>query len=132
MIGSTSLEVYNFIFTIPEENMKFELYTDNCDEFSFEQLRIDLEEILSISDVTSKHLQSEKVGPRNIQAYKKLRLEKSSTDRYIILLIGYARSPFRVFESYRRIVDGLNETDIELVLKQYNSNFVTDELSPVI
>ena len=55
----------------------------------------------------------------------KISLEKSSTDGYIILLIGYARSPFRDFKSCFRIVVGLDEDDIELILKQYNSNFVT-------
>ena len=43
--------------------------------------------------------------------------------------MGYARSPFRDFESYLRIVVGLDEEDIQLILKQYNSNFVTYELS---
>ena len=37
--------------------------------------------------------------------------------------MGYARSPFRAFESYVRIVVGLVEDDIQLRLKQYNSNF---------
>ena len=32
MVGLTSLEVYNSIFNITEEN-KFELYSDNFDEF---------------------------------------------------------------------------------------------------
>ena len=46
--------------------------------------------------------------------------------------LGCARSPFRVFESYLRIVVGLNEDDIQLTLKQYISNFVTYEISPRI
>ena len=41
----------------------------------------------------------------------------------------YARSSFRDFESYLRIVVGLDEDDIPLSLKQYSSNFVTFELS---
>ena len=44
--------------------------------------------------------------------------------------MGYARSPFRDFESYLRIVIGLDEDDIRLILKQYNANFVTYELDP--
>ena len=39
--------------------------------------------------------------------------------------MAYARSPFRDFESYLRIVVGLDENDIQLILKQYNSKFVT-------
>ena len=59
-----------------------------------------------------------------------MRSEKSSTDGYIILLMGYARSLFRDFESYLRIIVGLDEDDIRLILKQYNANFVTCELDP--
>ena len=62
----------------------------------------------------------------------KLKLEKSSTDGYIITLMGYARSPFRDFESYLRIDVGLDEVDNQLILKQCNSNFVTHELIPGI
>ena len=35
MIGLMSLEVYNSIFNISQENEKFELYTDTFDESSF-------------------------------------------------------------------------------------------------
>ena len=49
-----------------------------------------------------------------------------------MLLLGYARSPFRDFESYLRIVIGLHEDDIQLVSKQYKSNFVTYKLTPGI
>ena len=59
-----------------------------------------------------------------------MRLEKSSTDGYIILLLGYARSPFRDFEIYLRFIVGLGEDDIRLISKQYNENFVTYELEP--
>ena len=48
----------------------------------------------------------------------------------MILLLGYSRSLFRDFESYLRIVVGLDEEDIQLILKQYNSHFITDELTP--
>ena len=50
--------------------------------------------------------------------YKKLGLEFSCTDGYNIVLLGYARSPFSNFESYLRIAFGLDEDDIQLVLKQ--------------
>ena len=102
-----------------------ELHTDNFDKFSFEELKDEFEEILSISDNTRYHLQLEKIGPRVIEAYRKLRLEKSSTDGYIIILMAYARSLYRDFESYLRIVFGLDEDEIQLILKQYISSFVT-------
>ena len=44
--------------------------------------------------------------------------------------MGYARYLFRDFESYLRIVVGLDEDDIRLILKHYNANFVTYELEP--
>ena len=44
--------------------------------------------------------------------------------------MGYARYPFRDFETYFRIVIGLDEDNIQLILKQNSSNFVTYELSP--
>ena len=34
----------------------------------------------------------------------------------MLLLLGYARSEFRDFESYLRIVVGLDEGDIQLLL----------------
>ena len=130
MTGLTSLEVYNSIFNINTTENKLELYTDNFDEFSFEELKDELEEILNISDITPYHLQHEMIGPRVIQTYWKLRSEKSSTDGYIILLMGYARSLFRDFESYLRLVVGLNEDDFQLILKSYNEKFITYKTSP--
>ena len=46
--------------------------------------------------------------------------------------MGYVRSPFRDFESYLRIVVDLDEEDIQLFLKQYNSHFIIYEISPGI
>ena len=130
IIGLTDLEVYNSIFNITEEKNKFELYTDTFDEFSFEELKDEVEEIFNISNITHKHLEDETIGPRIIKTYCDLRSEKSSIDGYIILLLGYAGSLFRDFESYLRNVVGLDEDDIQLILKQCISNFVTSELGP--
>ena len=132
MIGLPSLEIYNSFFNITEENNRFGLYTDNLDKFSSEELKDELEEILSLSVITSKHLNNEKIGPRFIQAYENLRSEKLSPDGYIIILMGYARSPFRDFGSYLRIVVGMDDHDIQLILKPCNSNFVTYEITPGI
>ena len=132
MIGLTSLEMYNSVFNNTEHNNKFELYADTFDEFSFEKLKDELEKILNISNITPDHLQDEEIAPRIIEAYHKVHSEKVRTDGYIILLMGYARSPFRVFESYLRFLVSLDEDYIQLILKQYLSNFVTYELSPRI
>ena len=117
-ISLTSLEVYNSTSNFAEKYNKFELYTDNFNEFSYEEFKYELENILSISDITSYHLQHEKIGPRIIKAYGKLKLEKSKTGRYIILILGDARSPFREVECFLRIVVGLGKDDVQILLKQ--------------
>ena len=50
----------------------------------------------------------------------------------MILLLGYSRSLFRDFGSYLRIVVGLDEKDIQLILKQNTPHFITYELTPGI
>ena len=66
MIGLTDRKVHNSIFIINTRNYEFELYTYKFDEFSFEDLKEEREEILSISDFTPYHLQYGKIGPRII------------------------------------------------------------------
>ena len=130
MLGLIDLEVYNSIFNITKEDNKFELYTDTFDEFSFEELKDELEEILNIPEITDDHLEDDTLAPRIAETYWKLRSDKTSHDGYIILLMGYAKSPFRDFESYLRIFVGLEEDNIRLILKQYNEKFITYELDP--
>ena len=130
MLGLIDLEVYNSIFNITEENNKFELYTDTFDEFSFPELKDEIGEILNIPNITDDHLEDEILAPRTAETYWKLRSDKSKHDGYTILLTGYANSSFRDFESYLWIIIGLEEDDIQLILKQYNEKFVTYELDP--
>ena len=129
-IGLTSLQVYNSIFNMTERNNQFELYRDYSNKFGFLELKDELEEIPNISHITQEHLEDEIIGPRIIDEFLKLSHEKKNSDGYMILLLGYTRSHFRDFESYLRIVVGLDEEDIQLILKQYNSNFITYELTP--
>ena len=130
MLGLIDLEAYNSIFNITKENNKFELYTDTFDEFSFLELKDELEEFRNIPNITDSHLEYETLAPRIIETYWKLRSDKSSLDGYIIFLMDYARSPFRDFESYLRNVIGLEEDNIRLILKQFNEKFITYELEP--
>ena len=129
MLGLVDLEVYNSIFNITEENNKFELYRDS-DEFGFLELKDELGEILDIPHITNEHLDDEILGPRIIDEFIKLSNEKKNSDGYRILLLGYSRSLFRDFESYLRFVVNLLEEDIQLILKEYNSHFITYELNP--
>ena len=125
MVGLISLEVYNSIFNITEENNKFEFYTDTFEVFSFTELKDELEEILDNWQITSEHPQDEIIGPLIISENKSLETERRRTDGYFLLLVCYARSPFREFESYPRVIVCLDEDDIQLILKQYNWTFLT-------
>ena len=132
MLGLVDLEVYNSIFDITEENNKFEIYRDISNRFGFLELKDELEDIFNISHITIKHLDDKILGPRIIDEYIKLSNEKKNSDGYMILLLGYSSSPFRDFESYLRLVIGSDEEDIQLILKEYISHFITYELSPGI
>ena len=88
MLGLVDLEVYNSIFNITEENNKFELYRDTSDKFGFLELKDEVEEILNISHITNEHLDDEILGPRIIDEFIKLSIEKKNRDGYIILLLG--------------------------------------------
>ena len=132
MLGLVDLEVYNSIFNITETNNKFELYRDTSAKFGFLELKDELEEILKISHTTNEHLDDEVLEQLIIDEYFKLSRERMNTDGYIILLLDYGRSLFRDFESFLRIVVGLDEEDIQLILKEYNSHFITYDLTPGI
>ena len=132
MIGLTNLEVYNSIFNISEKNNKFKIYRDISNKFGFLELKDKLEEILNIPHITTEHLDDEILGPRIIDEYNKLSIGEKNRDGYMILLLGYSASPFRDFESYLRLVVGLDEEDFRLILKEYNSHFITYELTPGI
>ena len=132
MIGLTDLEVYNSIFNITEENNKFEIYRDTSNKLGFLKLKDELEEILNISHITIEHLDDEILGPRIIDEFIKLSNEKKNTDGYLILLFGCCASSFGDFEGYLRLVIGLDEEDMQLILKEYNSHFITYQLTPGI
>ena len=132
MLGLVDLEVYNSILNIREENNKFEIYRVIPTKFQFLDLKDELEEILGIQHITREHLLDDETASRIIDEYHKLSQEKKSSEGYMILLLNYSRSQFRDFESYLRIRVGLDEEDIQLILKEYNSHFITYELNPGI
>ena len=93
-----SLKVYSSISNITEDNNKLELFTDFVDEFSFEEKKDELEEIVNISNISHEHLQDELLGPRILSEFRKLATQKGWANGYIMLLMGFAKSPFRDFE----------------------------------
>ena len=130
MIGLTSPEIYISIYNITENN-KFELYTGFLEtELSYTTMKDKVAEVLGLSDISSEDLENEILGRDIIKIYRKLMTEKSETDGYYLLLDRYLRTPFRDFESYLRNSIGLNEDDIQLIIKQYNSKFITYKISP--
>ena len=129
MLGLVNLEVYNSICNITEENNKFDIYRDKDDKFGFLELKDTLEYILNIPHITIEHLDDEILGPRIIDEFIKLSNEKKNSDGYLVLLLGYCASSFRDFESCLRLVVGLDEEDIQLILKAYNSHFITYQLT---
>ena len=98
--------------------------------FGFLEIKDELEEILNISFTSEELLQDEIIGPCIIDIFLKLSHEKKNSDGYKILLLGYTRSLFRGFEKLLRTVVGLDEEDSQLILKHYNSHFITCELTP--
>ena len=71
MLGLISLKIYNFIFNKSHENNKFQLYTNAFDEFSFTELKDELEEIFKNSNISHEHLQDKTIRPRIISAFNK-------------------------------------------------------------
>ena len=129
MLGLVSLELYQSIFNITQENTEFELFThDSDDDFSFVELKDKVAEVLGLADITAEELEHEIHGPDLNKINRKLSIEKSLG--FYVLLYDYTHSTFRDFESYLRVLTGLDEDDIQLVLKQYNSKFITYKISP--
>ena len=123
MTGLTSVKLKKSISIVTEEIRNFEQNTDIFDEFSFMETKDEFEEIFGLSEKSHKHLQDKILGPRIFKANKNLSSEKRQTDGYYMFLLGYVLPPFRYFESYPRIVLGLDKTRIQLILIQDNSNF---------
>ena len=134
MIGLTDLQVYNSIFNITEENNKFELYKfpDEKADFTYEEVRSEIEKDLDIEDITAEDLQDEIIGPIIIKEYNERVTKRMYDEQYMNILAFYNRSVFQDFESFLRTQIDLVEDDIKLVLDEYNSKFNTYELEPGI
>ena len=87
---------------------------------------------MDFSDITDTHLQDDLIGPIIIEEYKKQEAKRMKDDKYMYILSGYSSSIFQDFESYLRTEVDLAEDDVRLVLDEYNSSFITYEVSPGI
>ena len=131
MASLISFEVNNSIVDVTEEKNKFENYTHPSDEeFPYAQLKYNEAEIFGLSDISSEDLQQEILGPDVFQTYRKLAIEKSQTGGFYIIIIGYAQSPFRDFESCLGFLVSLDEDDNQLILNKHNSILATYGISP--
>ena len=130
MIGVTSLEVYNSIFNITEENNKLELYKFSDEKsggVSYEKVRDEIEKDLDFADITATNLQHDVIGPIIIKEYREQVTKKTKDDEYKKISGFYVLSIFQEFESYLRTEIDLIEDDIKLVLDDYSSKFITYE-----
>ena len=130
IIDLTDLEVYNSIFNITEENIKFELYKfpdEKAGGMTYEKVRDEIERDLDISDITATDLQDDIIGPIIIEEYKEEVTKRMEDEQYMNILSIYTSSVFQDFESFLRTQIDLVEDDIKLVLDEYNSSFITYE-----
>ena len=135
MLGLVDLEVYNSIFYITEENNKFELYKfsdEKAGGVTYEKVRDEIEKDLDIEDITATDLQDDIIGPIIFEEYKKQVTKRMKDEQYMNILSIYTSSVFQDFESFLRTQIDLIEDDVNLVLDEYNSSFITYELEPGI
>ena len=87
---------------------------------------------MDFSDVTARDLEDDIIGPIIIEEYRNQVTKRMKDDKYMDILGVYVSSVFQGFESYfRREADSV-KVDINLVLDEYNSSFITRELEPGI
>ena len=135
LIGLVDLEVYKSIFNITEENNKLQHYKfpdEKAGGVTYEKVRDEIEKDLDLEDITAADLQDEIIAPIIIEEYREQVTKRMKDVGYMNFVADYVRSVFQDFESYMRTEVDLVEDDIELVLDEYNSNFITYEISPGI
>ena len=135
LIGLTDLEVYNSIFNITEENIKIDLHKfpdEKAGGISYITVSYEVEKDLDIGDITATDLQDDMIGPTIIEEYKKQVSKRMIDEQYMNILAIYTSSVFQDFESFLRTQIDLIENVVKLVLDEYNSKFITYEISPGI
>ena len=87
---------------------------------------------MDISDITAADLQDDLIASIIIKEYKEQVSKRMKNEQFMNIVAGFVISVFQDFESYLRTEVDLIEDDIKLVLDEYNSSFITDELQPGI
>ena len=87
---------------------------------------------MGIEDITATDLQDDIIGQIIIEEYKEQVAKRMNDEQYMNILAIYIRSVFQDFESFLRSQIDLVEDDIKLVLDEYNSSFITYEITPGI
>ena len=135
MLGLIELEVYNSIFNITEQNNKLDVYKypdEKIGGLTYTKVRDEIERDLDISDITDEDLQDDIIAPNIIKEFEEQITKRMEDGQYMNILGIYTNSVFQDFESFLRSQIDLVESDIKLVLDEYNSNFKTYELTPGI
>ena len=135
MIGLTNLDFYNSIFNKTEENNKFELYKfpdEKSGGVTYEKVRDEIGKDLDIEDITAADFRDEIKAPIFIEEYRKQVTKRMKNVQYMKIVAGYVSSVFQDFESHLRTEVDLIEDDFKLALDEYNSSFITYEISPGI
>ena len=133
MIALTDLEVYNSIFIMEEENNKFELFNSPDEKIggiSYRKVRDEIEEDLGTSDITATDIQGQIIAPLIIKKNSEQVTKRMNDDKYMYILSGYTSCIFQDFEIFFRTEVNLVEDDIKIVSDEYNSSFITYEISP--
>ena len=115
MIGLITLEVYNSVFNITEENHKLELYKfpgGKVGGVSHKRVRDEVEKDLDVSDIAATDLQDEIVASIIFKGYSEQVTKRKKDGQYLHILTGYRRFLFQDFESSFRTVIDFVEDDI--------------------
>ena len=132
MLGLVDLDVRNSIFNITEENNKFKIYKfpdEKAGGISNTEVRDEIEKTLDISDITATDLQDDIIGPIVIKEFREQVTRRMKDDKYMEILAGFTRSVFHDFESYLRPEVDLVADDVKMVIDEYNSSFMTYEIT---
>ena len=84
------------------------------------------------SDITATDLKDHIIGPIIFEEYTNQVTKRMKYDKYMRVLAVYVNSVFQHFKSFLRTEVDWVEDDIKLVLDEYNSSFITYELTPGI